>query len=46
MTSGPKGLLNGRGLIVIKLQAFRIAVTVSTLAMVIAASGAGQKWAH
>jgi hypothetical protein len=30
----------------IKLQAFRIAVTVSTLAMVIAASGAGQKWAH
>jgi hypothetical protein len=30
----------------IKLQAFRIAVTVSTLAMVIAASGAGQKWGH
>jgi hypothetical protein len=29
-----------------KLKAFRIAATISTLAMVIAASGAGQKWAH
>jgi hypothetical protein len=44
--NGPKGFLYGRGLTMIKLQAFRIAVTVSTLAMVIAASGAGQKWAH
>jgi hypothetical protein len=29
-----------------KAQAFRIAVTVSTLAMVVAASGAGKKWGH
>jgi hypothetical protein len=29
-----------------KLKAFRIAATISTLAMVIAASGAGQKWGH
>ncbi|MEA2509157.1 MAG: hypothetical protein QOG21_1239 [Actinomycetota bacterium] len=29
-----------------KLKAFRIAATISTLAMAIAASGAGQKWAH
>ena len=29
-----------------KAQAFRIAVTVSTLAMVIAASGAGKKWCN
>jgi hypothetical protein len=35
-----------KGFRMIKLQAFRIAVTVSTLAMVIAASGAGQKWGH
>jgi hypothetical protein len=27
-----------------KAQAFRIAVSVSTLAMVIAATGAGKKW--
>jgi hypothetical protein len=37
--------LNERGLEV-KLQAFRIAVTVSTLVMLVAASGAGKKWAH
>jgi hypothetical protein len=30
----------------VKLKAFRIAATISTLAMVIAASGAGQKWGH
>jgi hypothetical protein len=29
-----------------KLRAFRIATTVATIAMVIAASGAGQKWGH
>ena len=34
---------NERGLEV-KLQAFRIAVTVSTLVMLVAASGAGKKW--
>jgi hypothetical protein len=44
--NGPKGFLEQGSLIMIKLQAFRIAVSVSTLAMVIAASGAGQKWAH
>jgi hypothetical protein len=30
----------------IKLKAFKIATTISTIAMVIAASGAGQKWGH
>lgn len=29
-----------------KLRAFRIATTIATIAMVIAASGAGQKWGH
>jgi hypothetical protein len=29
-----------------KLKAFRIATTIGTIAMVIAATGAGQKWAH
>jgi hypothetical protein len=30
----------------IKLKAFRIAAAVSTIAIVIAASGAGQKWGN
>jgi hypothetical protein len=30
----------------VKLQAFRIAVTVSTLVMLVAASGAGKKWCN
>lgn len=30
----------------IRLKAFKLAMTVSTIAMVVAASGAGQKWGH
>jgi hypothetical protein len=30
----------------VKLQAFRIATTISTLVMLVAASGAGKKWCN
>jgi hypothetical protein len=30
----------------IKLKAFRIAASIATIAVVIAASGAGQKWGN